>query len=440
MEEDNGAGPLVLHSHSLDSVEFPRERKSDSLTPRHGLLADRKQTLFADNTYSKPYLVTYINTAFFIVPLIPLLLRQAYHDPRSIPTFFTTLRSRLTHYRPLSQEEDEEGDEGVLKPDSPRFTHPHPHSRPLFPHETGPNMPSPVLLQPSPETSQLLSTSAHSSVASTPSRLDLLSTARLSLEFCILWFLANYFVAACLHYTTVASSTILTSTSSVFTLLFGTLFRVESFTLRKFLGVTASLAGIALISSADLSGSSNENRGSFPHKSIREVAIGDAMALFSALLYGLYAVFMKKRIGDESRVNMPLFFGLVGLFNVLFLWPGFFILHFAEIEKFELPPDGRVAGIIVVNSASSLVSDFAWAYAVLLTSPIVVTVGLSMTIPLSLIGQMILNNQHASLIYWIGALVVVASFVVVNQEAKPGEGDTVPVAVDERDGERVDIE
>jgi solute carrier family 35 protein F5 len=122
-----------------------------------------------------------------------------------------------------------------------------------------------------------------------------------------------------------------------------------------------------------------------------------------------------------------MFFGLVGLLNVVLLWPGFFILHFTGIEPFALPPTGRVAAIIFANSLSSLVSDIAWAYAVLLTSPIVVTVGLSMTIPLSLIGQIVLNDQKASALYWVGAVAVVLSFVFVSEEEKEEEEGTVPV-------------
>lgn len=246
--------------------------------------------------------------------------------------------------------------------------------------------------------------------------LTLAETVKLSLEFCLLWFSANYFAAACLEYTTVASSTILASTSSIWTLLMGSLLRVERFTLRKFLGVLASLAGIALISSIDVSGDTDENRGSFPHKTPRELAIGDAMAFLSAVLYGFYAVFMKKRIGDESKVNMPLFFGLVGLFNVILLWPGMIILHLLSIEKFELPPTNRILTIVLVNSASSLVSDFCWAYSMLLTSPLIVTVGLSLTIPLSLIGQMVLDAQYSSALYWVGAAITVLSFIFINHE------------------------
>lgn len=53
----------------------------------------------------------------------------------------------------------------------------------------------------------------------------------------------------------------------------------------------------------------------------------------------------------------------------------------------------------------------------LLTTPLVVTVGLSLTIPLSLIGEMIHYGQHASFIYWIGAAVVFVSFLFINHES-----------------------
>lgn len=124
---------------------------------------------------------------------------------------------------------------------------------------------------------------------------------------------------------------------------------VEKFTLRKLIGVLASMAGIVLISTVDLSGDNDKSRGSFPHKSQSQIALGDGLAVASAALYGVYTILMKKRIGDEGRVNMPLFFGLVGLFNVLTLWPGFIILHFTGEEVFEIPPTRRVLAIVLVK-------------------------------------------------------------------------------------------
>lgn len=179
--------------------------------------------------------------------------------------------------------------------------------------------------------------------------LSLAETARLSLEFSLLWFVANYLVSGCFEYTSVASGTILTSMSSIWTLIFGAVVRVEVFSLRKLGGVLACLLGIILISYKDLSRENNdENRGNFPHKSQTEIAVGDLMAFGSAVMYGLYAVVMKKRIGNEDRVNMPLFFGLVGFFNVVFLWPGFVILHYTGIEEFSFPPTSKVWLIVLV--------------------------------------------------------------------------------------------
>lgn len=58
----------------------------------------------------------------------------------------------------------------------------------------------------------------------------------------------------------------------------------------------------------------------------------------------------------------------------------------------------------------------------LLTTPLVVTVGLSLTIPLSLIGEMIQYAQYSSWIYWVGAGIVLVSFLFINHESTEGEG------------------
>lgn len=63
----------------------------------------------------------------------------------------------------------------------------------------------------------------------------------------------------------------------------------------------------------------------------------------------------------------------------------------------------------------------SWAYAMLLTTPLVVTVGLSLTIPLSLIGEMIQYEQYSSFVYWIGAFIVLLSFVFINHESQEDE-------------------
>lgn len=79
------------------------------------------------------------------------------------------------------------------------------------------------------------------------------------------------------------------------------------------------------------------------------MALGDSMAALSAMLYGVYTVVMKRQVGDESAVDMTLFFGLVGLINTVLLWPGFILLHFTGIEPFGLPTTGRVWFVLLVS-------------------------------------------------------------------------------------------
>ncbi|TDZ74207.1 putative vacuolar membrane protein [Colletotrichum trifolii] len=344
--------------------------------------------IFSDHSYDKPFFVVYMNTSVFAVSLIPMLVKFLLaHGVAGLKheamVVWNEQRFGKAGLKTEGDEEDSVAGERLLVDDEPMM------------EMEG--------FEPSVE------------------RLTFRETAIISLEFCMLWFFANYFASACLEYTSVGSVTILNSTSSVWTLVFCALMKVEGFTVRKFIGVLASLTGIVLISTVDLSGSSDENRGSFPHKTTGQIAIGDLMAFVSAIIYGLYVTVMKRRVGNEDRVNMPLFFGLVGLFNVLFLWPVFFILHYTGLEPFQLPPTGKIWAIVIGNSLSSFISDMSWAYAMLLTTPLVVTVGLSLTIPLSLIGEMIQYSQYSSWIYWVGAAVVLISFLFINHESHEDE-------------------
>lgn len=262
------------------------------------------QFIFSDHTYDKPFFLVYVNTSMFAISLIPMftryMMRNGISGLRSdLVQLWQQRNNRSAHFSKINDEEEQDEVDGEHL---------------LASQDEDAAVPEPV------------------SRDTTPDKMSFADTAYLSLEFCMLWFLANYFASACLEYTSVASVTILTSTSSIWTLVFCALFKVESFSLRKLFGVLASLIGIVLISTVDLTGNSDEHRGSFPHKTTGQIAIGDSMALISAVVYGMYVTVMKRRVGDEDKVDMRLFFGLVGVFNLLFLWPLFFVFHWTGIE------------------------------------------------------------------------------------------------------------
>ena len=69
-----------------------------------------------------------------------------------------------------------------------------------------------------------------------------------------------------------------------------------------------------------------------------------------------------------------------------------------------------------------------------LTSPLIVTVGLSLTIPVSLVGEMIIQGKFEGLVYWLGAIIVVSSFVFVDQEEMKDEpAQSMPVFDEEEE-------
>jgi solute carrier family 35, member F5 len=80
----------------------------------------------------------------------------------------------------------------------------------------------------------------------------------------------------------------------------------------------------------------------------KRLVLGDAIALLAAALYGSYTTLVKLRIKHESRVDMTLFFGFVGLFCLIFLWPFIIVLSVLGVEPFELPPSRAIALSIIV--------------------------------------------------------------------------------------------
>jgi drug/metabolite transporter (DMT)-like permease len=165
---------------------------------------------------------------------------------------------------------------------------------------------------------------------------------------------------------------------------------------------------------------------------------GDALALVSAVVYAAYVLLLKFRVRDESRVDIMLFFGFVGVFNTLFLWPFLLLLHFTGVETLELPHDPKLILIILVNSKGvpsvsiffcsfvilrkcgfystvfiTFTSDILYVIGMLKTGPVTATLALSLAIPLAVLGDIFKASEFGGLQTFIGAMLVVVSFCVV---------------------------
>jgi len=255
-------------------------------------------------------------------------------------------------------------------------------------------------------------------------------TVKLAFMFCFLWFIANWSVNASLDYTSVASSTILSSLSGLFTLIIGRLFRVETLTFGKLGAVITSIVGSILVASSDshseptssISPLINNRAKNIPDNHSARPLLGDSLALLSALFYALYVILLKVRIREESRIDMQLFFGFVGLINILCCWPMGFFLHFIGTEPFVLPTNQQAVVAILVNMGITLSSDFIYVLAMLKTTPVVVTIGLSLTIPLAVLGDFFLDKPARSQVLF-GAALVLVSFVAVGIQSSDAKQD-----------------
>lgn len=250
-------------------------------------------------------------------------------------------------------------------------------------------------------------------------------TFRLALSFAFPYFLLNWSLYASLSMTSVTSSTIIGSTVGIWTLLLGRLFGIEAFTLVKVLAVAASFVGVVLVSVSDgSSGSSEATASSTDTHTNPAPVLGDIIALVGAAVCALYMVLFKRRVRDESRVDMRLMFGCMGAVNGVCMLPVGLLLHVLHVERLELP-SGRAVLAVSVGMATTVVADVLWFVAMMKTTPVVASVGQSLTMPFALIGDFFLHGT-VSILAILGCAVVLASFGVLGldsrKEVEQGKG------------------
>ena len=85
------------------------------------------------------------------------------------------------------------------------------------------------------------------------------------------------------------------------------------------------------------------------------------LALVAALAYAVYIVLLKKALNHEDKLDIPMFFGFVGAFSFILLWPFFFLLHYAELEGFEAPSAYQLT-LILANGLIGSLAEGLWLW------------------------------------------------------------------------------
>ncbi|KAG1689001.1 hypothetical protein DVH05_002884 [Phytophthora capsici] len=238
---------------------------------------------------------------------------------------------------------------------------------------------------------------------------------RISAIISPLWFIANFTYNESLNLTSVSSSTIVSSTSTVFTFLLSVVALKEPFVWMK-------LAGVVLCMAGNISTIFNDEGadGGTDH------VFGDLVALFAAFMYGVYTTAIRRLIPDEESVSISLFFGFIGIINMVCLLPIVLAFHYSSIESLR----GLSLEILVLIGIKGLfdnvLSDYLWARAVLLTSPTVATVGLSLTVPLAIVADFWFHGMLPTNVTLLASTLVISGFVLINVGTKQNQHEYHP--------------
>ena len=245
--------------------------------------------------------------------------------------------------------------------------------------------------------------------------------------YSLLWFLGNYLNVLALEKTALSYVEVLSSTSTVFVLFMSAAFPMGSqdkISLTKFLGIIVNMAGVVTLALSNI-------RGDDVTMSETDATslFGIMFSIASALIFAVYVVYFRRVAGSpdgsDDRVDIVLFFGTVGAMSALFLLPLFPILHYSGLETFEWPDVTDWKYLVITTLLGTVISDMLWLWSTLLTTSLIATLGLGLTTPTSLIVDIMVNGQTFSVQFFVGAVLILVSFVVLNVLSFVGYSDPV---------------
>ena len=393
--------------------------------------AELSDYIFKENKYDKPYFTTYFKTAFFSVYLFGFCFVKnwQYQIKQSCTRGLPTKKMLREVSRVSQAPQNEYLRQQAISCETSATSTPGYITPPKFENMTddeislnGDQQNKKVKFNDVREVrslakrhaeAQILSRMSHNSVEelkgillSLDQKLPLKETVKLSIYFVVLWVFATLAYQAALANTTPSVTNILSATSGIFTLCFAACFpssNADRFNISKLLSVLVSFGGVFIVCWTD------------PEKKDSTVNIGDLYAIGGAILYATYLVLIRRKVGEDRKLDMPLFFGFVGLFGALFFWPGFFLLHYTHVEKFELPPDLKTWLLLILNAViGTLLSEILWLWGCFLTSSLLATLSLGLVAPLSMAFDIIVKKVQFSYLFFLGVVPILVSFVVVS--------------------------
>lgn len=222
---------------------------------------------------------------------------------------------------------------------------------------------------------------------------------RLTGPFCALWMISNYMYFAALKYRAPTDVTAIFVTNTAFIYAFSWIWLEEVLILlpARLFSVALSIAGTVLVMAG----------GGF----VGGKMIGVFLALGSAIGAALYKVLFKRFLGDATYGQVSLFLTMLGLLNVVLLWPIVLILYYTDVETIEW--DNLPWAYLCGASALSIVFNFLVNFGIAITYPLLISLANIVGIPINAVIDSAFRSIHLGPLKIVGSLLIIGGFIVM---------------------------
>ncbi|OUC40227.1 hypothetical protein D917_04252 [Trichinella nativa] len=340
--------------------------------------AECSRYLFAHDNFKRPLFVTYVKTGMFSIYLLGFVWNREWR---------MMCRKKRNKKKPSNIEACDNSMANVL----PVL------SKPEFQPTRFPSAESST-----EESNEMTASEMSDSEEAVVSEEEALDAFLSRLPYDIWWFSANIFYSEALTLTESSIVNILSSTSALFTLLFACVLPSnigDRFTVTKLFLVCLSIVGVSMVSYVD-------------HTSFEvSTPLGVVWAIFGSIGYSTYVVLLRHQVDCEEKLEIPMFFGFVGVFCLLTLWPALFLFDYLGIESLHPMPNSSQWRYIILNGLfGTVLSEYMWLWGCFLTSSLIATLSLCLVIPMTLLVDHILWKTEFSIALYIGTVPVLISF------------------------------
>ncbi|KAH7075834.1 hypothetical protein BKA63DRAFT_308194 [Paraphoma chrysanthemicola] len=369
-------------------------------------------TIFAEDEYSKPLLVTLINSALFVVIFGAKQATNFCVPKRSLMRVLAEHQiSCIERASTMTSTEDTNSAHASVQSD------------------TGTRESSPIAVLPTTmneaEDSPLLAETRPSCAdqrCKPESSLTASEAARVGLRLSPLWFFSNYLLAFSLAHTTVSSVTIITATGSAWIMLLNTISTHVSdrVTASKIVSVALTIMGACIVAASPIPPHDTPSSPPYPNPQPRPIQaqnlLGNACAIAASMIHALYAVLLSENL-QGRKVTLPAaLFATIGGANLVLFGPMLVVLNYLGWEKACYPVNasgqqiGIVCAMVLGNATISALIDLLWVSGMVKTSPLIAIIGTKLSIPLAMLVQFVWLKLRPDMWSCIGAACVCGGF------------------------------